>query len=108
MSVTERDAAKKRGEIARALAEQDIKDVYVLDRESAREVLTEKRTEILDTLKSEEVESVRYLSKILNRDKSVVSQDLQVLAKNDLVEYEEEGRRKIPKVKHENVIVAPV
>ena len=108
MSVTERDAAKKRGEIARALARQGIEDVYVLDRESAREVLTEKRTEILDTLKSEEVESVRHLAETLDRDKSVVSQDLQVLAKNDLVEYEKDGRRKVPTVKHENVVVAPV
>jgi predicted transcriptional regulator len=108
MSLTEQDAAKKRGEIARALAKQGIEDVFVLDRESAREVLTEKRTEILDTLKSEEVESVRHLAEILDRDKSVVSQDLQVLAKNDLVEYEKEGRRKVPKVKHENVVVAPV
>ena len=108
MSVTERDAAKKRGEIARALAKQGIEDVYVLDRESAREVLTEKRTEILDALKSEEVESVRHLAELLNRNKSVVSKDLQILAKNDLIEYEKEGRRKVPKVKHENVVIAPV
>ena len=108
MSVTERDAAKKRGEIARALAEQGMEDVYVLDRGSAREVLTEKRTEVLDTLKSEDVESVRHLAEVLDRDKSVVSQDLQVLAKNDLIEYEKEGRRKVPKVKHGNVVVAPI
>ncbi|MCX2819491.1 ArsR family transcriptional regulator [Haladaptatus sp. F3-133] len=108
MSITERDSAKKRGEIARALAKQGMDDVFVLDRESAREVLTEKRTEILDTLKSEDVESVRHLADILDRDKSVVSQDLQVLAKNDIVEYEKEGRRKIPQVKHENVVVAPI
>lgn len=108
MSLTERDAAKKRGEIARALAKQGMEDVFVLDRESAQEVLTEKRTEILDTLKSKEVESVRHLAEILDRDKSVVSQDLQVLAKNDLVEYEKDGRRKVPKVKHENVVIAPV
>ena len=108
MSVTERDSAKKRGEIARALAKQGMDDVFVLNRESAREVLTEKRTEILDTLKSEGVESVRHLADILDRDKSVVSQDLQVLAKNDIVEYEKVGRRKIPQVKHENVVVAPI
>jgi predicted transcriptional regulator len=108
MPVTERDSAKKRGEIARALAKQGMDDVFVLNRESAREVLTEKRTEILDTLKSEDVESVRHLADILDRDKSVVSQDLQVLAKNDIVEYEKEGRRKIPQVKHENVVVAPI
>jgi len=108
MSLTERDAAKKRGEIARALAKQGMEDVFVLDRESAREVLTEKRTEILDELKSDDVESVRHLAEMLDRDKSVVSQDLQVLARNDLVEYEKEGRRKVPEVKHENVVVAPV
>ncbi len=108
MPITERDAAKKRGEIARALAKQGLEDVFVLDRVSAREVLTEKRTEILDTLKTEETESVRHLAEVVDRDKSVVSQDLQVLAEHDLVEYEEDGRRKVPKLKHENVIVAPV
>ena len=108
MPLTESEAAEKRGEIARALAEQGMEDVFVLDRESAREVLTEKRTEILDTLKTEEVESVRHLAEVLDRDKSVVSQDLQVLARNDLVEYDEEGRRKVPNVKHENVVIAPV
>ena len=51
---------------------------------------------------------MRHLAEVLNRDKSVVSQDLQVLAKHDLVEYEKEGRRKIPKAKHENIIGAPV
>jgi len=108
MSITEKDATEKRGEIARALAEGGMEDVFVLDRESAREVLTDKRTEMLDTLKSEEVESVRHLAETLGRDKSVVSMDLQVLARNDLVEYRKEGRRKIPKLKHENVVVAPV
>jgi predicted transcriptional regulator len=108
MPLTESEAAKKRGEIARALAEQGMEDVFVLDRKGAREVLTEKRTEILDTLKSEEVESVRHLAEVLERDKSVVSQDLQVLARNDLVEYEKKGRRKVPNVKHENVVIAPV
>jgi len=108
MPITERDAAKKRGEIAHALAEQGIEDVFVLDRESAREVLTEKRTEILDVLKTDNVESVRHLAEVLERDKSVVSQDLGILAKHDLVEYEKEGRRKVPEVKHENVVVAPV
>ncbi len=51
MSATEADAAEKRGEIARALAEHGMEDVYVIDRESAREILTEKRTELLDALK---------------------------------------------------------
>ena len=108
MSTAERDPEKKRGEIARVLAKQGLGDVFVLDRESAREVLTEKRTEILDTLKTEDIESVRHLAEVLGRDKSVVSQDLQDLAKHDLIEYEKDGRCKVPKVKHENVIVAPV
>jgi len=107
MSVTERDRAKKRGEIARALAKQGIEDVYVLDRESAREVLTDKRTEVLDALRSDETESVTELAKRLGRNKSVVSKDLTVLAENDLVEFVENGRRKVPRIKH-SIVVAPV
>lgn len=108
MSATEADAAEKRGEIARALAEHGMEDVYVIDRDSAREILTEKRTELLDALKHEETKSVRDLADTLDRDKSVVSQDLKLLAGHDLVELEEKGRRKVPRVKHENVVVAPV
>jgi predicted transcriptional regulator len=99
---------EKRAKIARVLAEEGFEDVYVLDRESAEHVLTGKRTAVLDCLRDTEVESVRGLARELDRDKGSVSRDLAVLARHDLVEFREDGSRKIPVVKHETVIVEPV
>jgi len=44
----------------------------------------------------------------LDRDISGVSRDLDLLAVNDIVEYETEGRRKIPHLKHQTVVAEPV
>lgn len=107
MSV-QRSRAEKRARIARALAKEGFEDVYVLDRESAERVLTEKRTEVLDRVRADDVRSVRSLARELGRDKGAVSRDLDVLAEHDLVEYRTDGSRKIPDVKHETVIVEPV
>lgn len=103
-----RSRTEKRAGIARALAKEGFEDVYVLDRESAERVLTTNRTELLDRLREADIESVRGLARALDRDKGSVSRDLTVLASHDLVEFREEGTRKIPAVKHETVIVEPV
>lgn len=100
--------AEKRAKIARALAKEGFGDVYVLDRESAEDVLTPKRTELLDCLREGDTGSVRGLARTLARDKGGVSRDLTVLARHDLVAFCEDGNRKIPKLKHETVIVEPV
>jgi predicted transcriptional regulator len=107
MSV-QRSRPEKRARIARALAKGGFEDVYVLDRESAERVLTEKRTAVLDRVRADDVESVRSLARELGRDKGSVSRDLDVLAEHDLVEFREKGSRKIPDTKHETVIVEPV
>jgi predicted transcriptional regulator len=98
----------KRASIARALAKEGFRDVYVLDHESAREVLTEKRLALLDYLRGHEVESVRGLAEAIERDKASVSRDLKTLAAHDLVEFRDAGARKVPAVKHETVVVEPV
>jgi len=107
MSV-QRSRTEKRARIARTLAKEGFEDVYVLDRESAERVLTEKRTAVLDHVRADDVESVRGLARELGRDKGSVSRDLGVLAEHDLVEYRTEGSRKIPVIKHETIIVEPV
>ena len=107
MSV-QQSRAEKRAKIARALAKEGFEDVYVLDRESAERVLTEKRTAMLDWLRDEEIGSVRGLARELDRDKGSVSRDLEILARHDLVAFRENGSRKIPVLKHETVIVEPV
>jgi predicted transcriptional regulator len=94
--------------MARALAKAGFEDVFVLDAESASEVLTEKRRELLRQLRTTDVRSVYSLAESLGRDRTAVSRDLGLLAEHDLVTLEREGTRKIPRLKHETVVVEPV
>ncbi|GAA0296937.1 SWIM zinc finger family protein [Halarchaeum salinum] len=83
-------------------------DVLLLDRETASAVLTGDRRELLDHIHDGDVESVQHLAKEVDRDKAVVSRDLESLFTHDLIEYREAGSQKIPELKHETVIVEPV
>jgi predicted transcriptional regulator len=65
--------------------------------------MTEKRQELLERINEGNVESVRGLSDDLDRDKASVSRGLDLL-----FEYERDGPRKIPKGKHETVLVRPL
>jgi predicted transcriptional regulator len=72
-------------------------------------VLTRRRLEIVRTLaESPEVESIRALARRLDRHVSVVKGDLDVLARNDLVTYEESGGAKAPRLKHDTVLIKPL
>lgn len=53
-------------------------------------------------------ESVRALAAALGYNKGVVSRDLQTLAHLDVVEYDESGRAKTPRLKHRHVTVEPI
>jgi predicted transcriptional regulator len=44
----------------------------------------------------------------IGRDKAAVSRDLELLFRYDLIEYREEGSRKIPQPKHDTVIFEPI
>lgn len=107
------ERAEKRRLLSRALvagplAEAGYTDTLVLSRESAHEVLTASRIELLDRLRMGPVESVRALAAELDRDKAGVSRDLARLAALDVVEYESDGRAKRPRLKHDTVLVEPV
>jgi len=83
-------------------------DFLVIDFGTARSVLTDRRMELLETVRDEEVESVTDLAEMLGRDEAAVSRDLDLLCQNDMIEYERDGRRKIPKLKHDTVVVEPL
>lgn len=100
--------AEQRSRMGRALATSGFRDVLVIDRATAVKVLTEKRQELIARIREGDIESVRRLADDLDRDISGVSRDLDLLAKNDIVEYETEGRRKIPHLKHQTVVAEPI
>lgn len=99
---------KKTTEIVRAIANAGYDDVLVLDEETASSVLTGKRRELLDRIESGAVESVRGLAADVGRDKAAVSRDLRLLFEYDLIDFETEGRRKVPVQKHGTVLVEPI
>lgn len=100
--------AEQRSRMARALATSGFEDVLVTDRETARKVLTEKRQELIARIREGNIESVRALADDLDRDVSGVSRDLDLLFRADIVEFETDGQRKIPHLKHETVVTEPI
>lgn len=105
MAVTKRSS---KAEFARRLASAGYEDFLVLEREAAESVLTERRSELLETIAAEEVESITDLAKRLDRDVAAVHRDLDVLFEYSLIEYVEKGGRKRPRLKHEHVFVEPL
>jgi predicted transcriptional regulator len=100
MAIQQRNHVEARAEMARTLAMDGFEDIHVLDQETADKVLTPKRRELLERLFNEEYESVRALARAVDRDRGAVSKDLQTLAKNDLVAYEECGASKTLRLRH--------
>lgn len=83
-------------------------DALYTDADAARRILTERRVEIIETLASEDVESMRDLARRLDRHVSTVKEDLDVLSREQVIEYEQRGQRKVPTLKHPNVFVKPI
>lgn len=95
--------------IAQKFEEMGYGDVLVLTHETSQKVGTEKRTEIIKLLESEEIDSVSNLADKLDRDKSRVSKDLKVLYEADVIEFKKgNGRGKKPKLKHDTIISEPL
>lgn len=97
-----------RSAVSGALARGGFDDVLVLARERAADVFHERRLAILDHLREHDPASIRGLAADLGYDKGVVSRDCQRLAAIDVVEYEETGTSKAPRLKHDHVLVEPV
>lgn len=95
-------------ELLQALESAGYDDVLVLDAESFRTVLTERREELLEMIADGDELSVGELADRLGRQQSAVSRDLDALFEHAVIEYERDGRRKIPRVRHETVLHAAV
>jgi predicted transcriptional regulator len=102
------DGMDKKTKMAVVLAQNGFDDVVVLRQEVGAKILTDKRRELIDYLKDHDPESVRAVARALDRDKSGVSRDLGLLAENQIVEFEEVGAAKAPRLATENVVIEPV
>jgi len=95
-------------EFVRRLTEGGFSDFIVIDRDAAESILTDRRLELLETVRDGGFDSVTDLADTLDRDTAAVSRDLDFLYEHDLIEYEQEGSRKVPSLKHESVLVEPI
>lgn len=95
-------------DFVRFITESDIEDVLILRRDTVRKVFTPKRREILETVRNDEIDSIRDLARKLDREVSAVHGDLEVLYEADIITFEEESGSKIPQLKHSNIIPEPL
>jgi len=92
----------------RALAEAGYEDSLVLRRETAERVMSDERARIIEELRDDDVRSIRELARRLERDAGAVKRDLDVLFDCDVIEYDEQGARKAPRLKYKNLFVEPL
>ncbi len=68
-------------------------------------IFTEKRMEMIKEIVNEDFKSIRALAEGLERDVKNVWEDLSLLNKFGLIEFEVSGRRKIPTVKRTRIVI---
>ena len=73
------------------------------DRAQLRELLADRRMELLEEVMERPPESIRALADRLDRDVHDVHDDLHLLADYDIVHFEEAGRAKKPYVPYDTV-----
>ena len=78
-------------------------DVLVLDPESYSKISTRKRIEIIQALRRNNYDSKKELAEDLGRDLKNVHDDLEILRRNSVVEFKQDGRKISPGLKHKYV-----
>lgn len=73
------------------------------DRSRLRELLTDRRVELLEGVMEYPPESIRDLASRLDRDVHDVHDDLHLLAEYEIIHFEEVGRAKKPYVPYDTV-----
>lgn len=73
------------------------------DRAGLRQLLTDRRMELLESVMEQPPDSIRALADRLERDVHDVHDDLHLLADYDIVHFEADGRAKQPYVPYETV-----
>lgn len=99
---------RRRVRFYRALRDAGYRDVTVVSREDLIERFNHRHLEIIDFLRENDAESVRGLARDLGYDKKDISEDLNLLARLDVIEFRTEGRRKVPSLAKEHIVVEPL
>ena len=81
---------------------------YIVPKYEARKLLTPHRIDLIEMIREEDIYSMRDLSRKLGRDIKNISEDLKVLKEYDIIEYREEGNRKIPELTADKIVIEPL
>jgi predicted transcriptional regulator len=103
---TWKDAKEKALEKARRFEEGEETtetDITFVEPSDVQRLLTPKRLELIQTLMSEEVGSIRELAEVLDRNPSEVHDDVHTLEEYGIIELREEGRAKKPVVPYDDI-----
>ena len=73
------------------------------DRARLRQLLTDRRMELLEAVMEDPPESIRALTNRLDRDVHDVHDDLHLLAEYGIIHFQEDGRAKKPYVPYDTV-----
>lgn len=103
------DGEDIRKNFSQILVENGYRDeTLITDKEGFNRVTTEKRIEILQKLNEKDIDSVKDLADQLNRDRGNLSRDLEILFQEDMIEYQRDGKKKKPVLKHKIVVPEPL
>ena len=101
------DALKEAGEvyekITRGKAVRKKSAIYFSNLKEMRRALTEKRLELLHTVKERKPSSVYELAKMLHRDLKNVLQDVEYLRELGILEVEELDDKKVPRMDYDKI-----
>ncbi|MBM4350600.1 MAG: hypothetical protein FJ106_12030 [Deltaproteobacteria bacterium] len=95
---TLREAGEVFEQVSKGKAVKQKTAVYFSNLKEMRRVLTERRLELLKTIKDKKPQSVYALAKLLHRDLKNVLQDVSYLQEMGIVDVTETGDKKIPQV----------
>lgn len=102
-----RDSDLSKIDKTRKIAESDREesdDFILLDADSYSKVATPSRRKIIETLRHQDFSSQKELAEKLGRDEKNIHDDLELLRRHGVVEFESDGRSKKPKLKHQHVV----
>jgi predicted transcriptional regulator len=95
------DAGKAFEKLAEGKTVQKKSALYFSNIKDFRKVLTEKRLELLKTIKDRKPSSIYELAKMVNRDLKNVLQDVRYFEELGIVEIIESGGKKVPEVHYD-------
>lgn len=95
-------------EFGLALSRAGFGDVHVLSHEAADRALTPNRRELIRVIDAGDVASISDLARRVGRDKGNVKRDLDVLARENVVAFETDGRSKRPFIGPDTVVQEPL